>query len=369
VNDASEKMHLRPVAVLADAPFSKLEMVLEDAPSPDVAVYGLEQILSFGYKPLSSGKFSGRATSKLRDVIEHRLGYPIEMTIRSWLKVSKSGLVLGILEHNVKLALMLKRRGVGPFKNAKIVVLNCWLAERLPKMSEQDRIEWIDLLNHADAVTVWSKNQIEILSNLGVNTSLLHPLEFGVNPWLKNSNLGSNRDIDVVAVGMDAGRDYKTLFEAVSGQPWRVKLACKPVNLTNLDIPENVEILGLIPRDQYRELLQRAKVVVVPTHEFAYPTGQSVALEGAMAGAAIVVSNTQPMREYFTDGITALMPEVHSVEGVRLAINRLLGDESLRQELAARGAVNTAIKYTNRRMWQEVAQILDQIAGASPLAK
>ena len=247
--------------------------------------------------------------------------------------------------------------------------MNCWLAERLPNYSEEKRAEWIDLLRHADAITVWSQNQVELLSNLGVKRELIHPVTFGVNPWLRNTEANAARDIEVLAVGMDSGRDYRTLFEAVAGQPWRVKLACKPVNLVNLAVPDNVEVLGLIPREQYRDLLQRAKVVVVPTHDFAYPTGQSVALEGAMAGAAIVVSNTQPMREYFTDGITALMPEVHSVAGVRLAITRLLGDESLRQELAARGAVNTAIKYTNRRMWQEVAHILDHIAGSNQHAK
>lgn len=353
---------LRPLAVLSDAPFREIAEAPSGSPKPDRMQYGMEHILAFGYLPRTGRKASGAFRTKLRDLIEHRLGYPVEIPLSSWGNIRESGLVLASLEHNAKLALKLKERGVKPFKSAKVVVLNCWLAERLPGMTEPERHEWVRLLNLAAAVTVWSENQIEILTSFGVERSLLHSINFGVNSWLGVGSENSVRDIDVVAVGMDVGRDYKSLFEAAKGQPWNVVMACKPVNLKGLDVPENVEILGLIPRDDYRNLLQRAKVVVVPTHSFAYPTGQSVALEGAMAGAAIVVSNSLPMRQYFEPNVTALMPEVHDVAGIRDAVATLLSDETLRKDLAAAGQKRVSSNFTDRQMWRQVAEILDQIA-------
>ena len=363
MRSTSTNANLLPLAVVSDVPFANVGDSVESAPKLDDRLYGLEQVLAFGYLPLSGKKSKGVVGSKLRDVVEHRLGYPVEMVLRSWRNIRKSRLAVANLEHNARLPLILKKAGIGPFKHAKIVVLNCWLAERLPRYSKAEREHWVNLLNRSSAITVWSENQIDILAGLGVNRHLLKPINFGVNRWLHPGQNQPDRDIDVLAVGMDVGRDYETLFRAAYGESWRVQLACKPVNLQALQIPDNVSVLGVITRENYREKLQRAKIVVVPTHEFAYPTGQSVALEAAMAGAAVVVTSTEPMRQYFTHNETALMPEPHSAEALQSAIRQLLSDAELRNRIAAAGQAHCLENFTDRQMWQQISRILDEVRG------
>ncbi|WP_416375659.1 glycosyltransferase [Neomicrococcus lactis] len=65
--------------------------------------------------------------------------------------------------------------------------------------------------------------------------------------------------------------------------------------------PPNVRIHAPVTIDAHRSNLRRAELVVVPTHELQYPTGQSVLLESMACGTATAVTDTPAMREYIRD--------------------------------------------------------------------
>ena len=95
---------------------------------------------------------------------------------------------------------------------------------------------------------------------------------------------------DVLAVGRDRGRDWRTFFDAVRNTDLRVRVVCRPALLAGLDVPANVEVVGVVDRASYRELLASAAVVAVITETLPYPTGQSVLLEAMAMGRCCVVT-------------------------------------------------------------------------------
>jgi glycosyltransferase involved in cell wall biosynthesis len=334
---------------------SDLGVPFEDVPHE--LPYGIERLKQKGFELTFTKRFYNRAFTKLRLVIEHRLGFPVAITAGSVAAVSRSRYVLAILEHNAILALLLKKWKIWPFANRDIIVMNCWLADRLDNLSEKQRLHWFSLLQHATLITVWSRNQLDVLESWGIPKSKLRFLPFGVSTWFE-TDVDAVRDIDVLSVGQDLGRDYSTFFDAVSGQEYKVTIVCKPVNLHGLSVPQNVTNLGYLSKYEYRNLLRRAKVVVVPSKSLHYPTGQTVSLEASMAGAAVVVSNTPALTEYFEAGVTALMPTPGNALELRQDIQRLLDDPKLRRELAVRGQNHCKALYTSDLMWDHFADLL-----------
>ena len=110
------------------------------------------------------------------------------------------------------------------------------------------------------------------------------------------------------------------------------------------------------PVDQvtYRQYLQRAKVVVVPTYDLAYPTGQTVALEASACGRAVVVTGTQASREYFIDGNNALLAPVADALGLRERLEQALSDDALRTRIGETARNVVLANYTTDHMWEEV---------------
>ena len=105
----------------------------------------------------------------------------------------------------------------------------------------------------------------------------------------------------VLAVGKDDGRDWSTFLDAAGRTPEiPYRFATAPSMVHGKDIPENVDFLGEVDHPTYRELLRESELVVLPTHDFAYPTGQSVYLEAMACGRPAVVTNTPAIRDYLT---------------------------------------------------------------------
>ena len=207
-------------------------------------------------------------------------------------------------------------------------------------------------------VTYFSSNQTRIFLDHGIPQDRLAVLPFGValdrpvNPDARHS------DAPILAVGWDRGRDYATLFDAVDGTDLEVRVLARPENLAGLSWPSNVEVLGVRSRSDYEELLAQSHTVVVSTHELAYPTGQSVALEAAMAGCAVVVTDTPAMRDYFTHGKTAVMPAPGDVAGLRTQLLALHSVSRDRAALASAAHRHVTTHHTQAHLWSAFSTVV-----------
>lgn len=294
-----------------------------------------------------------------RDLVEHRAGFPVERAVRGVRDARRSDVVVALLEQQGAAASLLKRAKVPPYGSTPLVVWSCWLADDLRSADAGRRQKLKCRFDGADLITHLSRHETEIFTELGISEERLFPVTYGVSHDFYVPGEGP-RDIELLAVGQDRGRDYGTLFDAVRGTDLVLDVVCKPENLADLDIPDNVRVHGVVPLPDYRRLLQRAQVVVVPTRDLAYPTGSSVALESASSGACVVVTGTRAMKDYFTEGVDSrLVPEADA-DGWREVLTELRDDSAQRERLGAAARASVETTFNARHMWTELAAVMHE---------
>ncbi|HSO69503.1 MAG TPA: glycosyltransferase [Arachnia sp.] len=346
---------MRTVTDSPTRPDAVTTVVLSQA-DPRHGPYGIDILPRFGYDVVGVSPRRNRVLRKLRDVMEHRSGVLMDVPIRSAPSVLSADLVLGLLEPITELAAVLKGRGIPPYARPPLVMIECWLAEWLRNADALTRRRLVDRFKGADLLLALSRNQIDILVDSGFREDQVDAIVFGCAPGLFEGP-AVERDLDIVAAGFDRGRDYATFLEGVRDLDARVHLLCQPANLAGLSIPGNVTVDGVVPYDQYRSMLRRARVVAVPTRELAYPTGQSVALDAGAAGAAIAMTGTVPLCEYFDDSSAVTVPP-RDAAAWATSLRDLLRDEPRRLQLADAAHRRVLDNYTYEHMWGAFRQSL-----------
>jgi glycosyltransferase involved in cell wall biosynthesis len=249
--------------------------------------------------------------------------------------------------------------------------VSCWLAEDAPRFGG-GRLRWYRwAYGGVDRVVYFSRNQRAVYRDLlGIPDERLAYVPYGVDHERfapPTDGLGDGGDGGyVLAVGRDRGRDWATLLDAVRGSDLAIKVACRPEDLSGLDVPPNVEVLGYVGPDAYRDLTARARVVAVPTRVLAYPSGQSVALEAMAMARCCVVTDTPAMRDYLDDGVDALLVPPGDAGALRAALERAAGDGELRRRIGAAGRAAVERTFNARAMWAAVAAVLDPAHPAVP---
>lgn len=315
--------------------------------------YGVDAMRAVGFDLLGVDAHPRRVGTKIRDVLEHRSGLAVHRPLRAAPTIAKSDLVLALLEKQGLLAGRLKGLQIPPYSRTPLVIWSCWLADDIRSADVRTRRAIARQLKGVDLITHLSPHESEIFAEIGIGPERLYPVTYGISHRYYVSD-DRERDIDLLAVGQDRGRDYATLFAAVDGTDLRLDVITKPENLAGLRIPANVTVHGVVPLPTYRDYLRRAKVVAVPTRDLAYPTGSSVALEAASTGCAVAVTGTRAMRDYFVDGVNAVLVDEGDVEGWRSALHAL-GDLRYRDRIAEGGVANVHGRFNATVMWTELA--------------
>ncbi len=293
-----------------------------------------------------------------------RLTTPFLQTLLATRRIARADAVVAVFESQGNFLAALRAARIWPFTRPRFAVVATWLAMDVEHFGSLRRRLYRWAYRGVDHLFYFSRTQTIVYRDLlGVAPDRLAYLPFGVDAE-HFVPLGQDDDGYVLAVGRDRGRDWATLFDAVRGTDLRVKVACRPGDVAGLDVPANVELLGVVDREHYRVLTGRARVVVVPTEVRLYPTGQSVTLESMAMGRCCVVTDTPAMREYVTDGETGLLVPPHDGRALRDALDRAVADEGLRRRLgtAARRAVEE--RYDATAMWARVAEVIS--GSASP---
>lgn len=323
---------------------------------PSVLPYGMEDLHRTGWELRipQQHRPHGRLRRKLLDATTHRLGHPWWQAVDHLSSARASAAVMGVLEPHAVMAARLRRLGITGYADRPLMALTCWAGQTLRDGNAAQRERVRDQLGPLDRLFVLSRNQVQIFHDHGFRAGQVIPVPYGIDHRFYTPAPGVERDIDVLAVGQDGGRDYGTLLDAVRGLPLQLVVVAKPENLAGLDIPSNVEFLGRVSHHEYRHLLRRARLAAVPTHDLAYPTGQSVALESAAAGTPLVVTSTAAMREYFTDGREAVMPAPGAVAAWRDGLMDLLHDDGSRTALAVSARERVHAGFTTAHLWSAV---------------
>lgn len=328
-----------------------------DETLPGHLPYGIDALREHGIEPL---QVRGRPTPKPIAAAEYRLGWPVYEPWRLARAAKDADVILTMFEDPAIMLAALQRRGRLP---TPFVVMTCWLAERALIYPHRFLVAYRRAMAEAAAVTVFSENQRSILINrLNIPSGRIHTIDFGTDREFYQQQAPSDGEYVLVA-GSDSGRDYWTLAKAASRLSVPIKLVALDINVSGIDFPPNVEYLGQVDHVRYRDLIARARLVALPVHPFAYPSGQSVLVEAMMCGKPVVVTDTAALRPYTPDSSAVRVPHADPV-ALADAIALVWDDELLRKSLAVEARRLAEARFDARQMWAHVAQILQTVTAA-----
>ncbi|MBL8706153.1 MAG: glycosyltransferase [Rhodospirillales bacterium] len=140
--------------------------------------------------------------------------------------------------------------------------------------------------------------------------------------------------------------------QAPAGETWRSQMLKE---LPGLDTGR-VHFLGALSLADYRALLRRSTVHVYLTVPFVL----SWSLIEAMAtGAAIVASDTAPVREAMRDGQEGLLAPFTSPEAIAARIARILSTESLRADLTRAARMAALARYSRKSLLPQHVSVIE----------
>lgn len=318
--------------------------------------YRIDLLMDEGLDLMPIAPARGRLHRKLRDVVEHRTGVRADLAVRGLVRAARADVVLGMLEDKAVLPAALRRRRIPPYARVPLAVVSCWWAEEILHGSAEQRARIARTAAQMDRIFVFSPNQVEAFASIGAADKVVF-VPFGVDEsWYTPAEPQQPR-LQVAAMGIDRGRDFDTLVDAARMTPEiRYDIFTQPGRI--LDPPANVRLHPPTSMPVHRDNLRAADLVVVPTHDLAYPTGQSVLLEAMACGRCTAVTRTAAMSEYIDDGRTNLALPLHDAGGVAAVVRQAVADPALRRRIGAAARADVEQRFTFRRTWHEVAEAL-----------
>ncbi len=142
------------------------------------------------------------------------------------------------------------------------------------------------------------------------------------------------------------------------GESWKARMLAE----LELDL-DRVHFPGLLGRQDFRTLLQATDLHVY----FTVPFVLSWSLLEAMAcGAPILSSDTEPVREALTDGVSARLIDHRDPARIAAAIEQALEAKQAMRALGTRARQTALQRYDSRWIYPAKAELFRQVAAGSP---
>lgn len=219
------------------------------------------------------------------------------------------------------------------------------------------------ILKEADVFTSYAQIEIDFFEKrMGIKKGkiIYMPLATDARYFSGKSQVARK---SICAVGVESGRDYKTLFEAIKNLPIKVEVACHPDNIKDLIVPSNVKIHLNIPVDKVLKIYQRSIISVVPCFERFRSSGQMVLLESAAAGLPIIASKILGITSAFDfehmRHILFTTPQDPRDLGQK--IETLLENKALRERIAKNASILVKQHYSTYHLAKRLAGFIDHL--------
>jgi glycosyltransferase involved in cell wall biosynthesis len=153
--------------------------------------------------------------------------------------------------------------------------------------------------------------------------------------------------------------DWNTLFCAAEGTDWDLTIVCSRRDLPHVERlihDHQARVLSEIPFDEHQSLLEIAVVYVISVLEKDGSNAQVRLSNAVRAGVPVVATRIRGLEGYAVDGETALLVDPGDWQGMRNAINLLLGDSALRERLR-----NRAFERAGQWTWEQYLATLKSL--------
>jgi hypothetical protein len=165
-----------------------------------------------------------------------------------------------------------------------------------------------------------------------------------------------------IFAGGRSGRDYRTLFEAMSGLDGRLIVNARKFNVQGLDCPPNVRIHNFMPMREYYALMAKSQFVVLPLQDTPYAVGLGHIVQAMSAGKALVATRTASTVDYIEDGQTGILVAPYDTQDLRSAITHLLIHPEKAKAMGQKARQRYEEKYTFTAFAERTYDVLQKVA-------
>jgi len=171
----------------------------------------------------------------------------------------------------------------------------------------------------------------------------------------------NSRSEPYIFAGGRSDRDYDTLVQAASGLDLNVVINARRFNLAGIRLPPNVKVNDLMPFDQLRDTLSKAKFVVVPLQNVPHAAGLSQIVLAMSAGKAVIATATAGTIDYVEQHQTGILVEPGNVLDLRRSIKYLTDHPIEAERMGSEARSRYEQRHTFPRMAHRVHEILQGI--------
>jgi len=191
----------------------------------------------------------------------------------------------------------------------------------------------------------------------GVNCDMFRPLPTGmarpvpVIGFLKHFSSKYGPDVLLRAAALLAARSIPfrvEMYGTKDPEPYRAMAR-------DLGIQDRVDVAGAVEHGKVAEVLNRFDIYAMPSIYDSETFGVA-ALEASACGVPIVATRVGGVPEVVTDGVTGLLVSPNNAEQLAGALERLIGDATLRARMGAEGRALVLRSYR----WE---RCVDQMEG------
>ena len=221
------------------------------------------------------------------------------------------------------------------------------------------RLPWVQILCLSSALRTL------VIQEYGFNPARVHATGYGVDEQYFKPDLAVRGEC-IVSAGT-ASRDYRTLVEASRHLDVPIRIAAdstwyrEKLNVTDDQVPKNVEIFSAGGYPQLRKLYSSALFVVIPLLDVRYACGYAVMAEAMAMGKAVIATRTGSPSDLIEDGLSGLYVPPHDVAAMQAAMQRLLSDPQLALDMGRQGRKLVEERFTLKAY---VARLRDAITPA-----
>ena len=213
---------------------------------------------------------------------------------------NQSALILSTVDTVGIPLVLLKRLG---FIQPPLVYISIGLPERIEKMTGKRVLKFYRKAYQGVSRFIaygWDEAQwLRRWLDLPEDSPRVVFLPFGVDSDYFSPRPDITPSIDVLTIGADPQRDFKTLLRIATRQPsLSFRIIAGASHAAGFStVPSNVEVLVDIPFSDIRRHLADARVIALPIHENTYSAGTTTLLQAMAMARPVVVSQTGAIRQ------------------------------------------------------------------------
>ncbi len=159
-----------------------------------------------------------------------------------------------------------------------------------------------------------------------------------------------------------AHRDYKLLFSVLRELGYPSVIVAGAHAVAGLDVPPNVEIRSGLSAEECYALVQRSRVSVVPIANRHTASGQVTMLDAMMFGRPLVVTECPSSVDYVTDNHDALLVRHGDHDHLKLALQTLWEDSSLRESIGRAARVTASNRFSDEAIGKAMGHVLRAVS-------